>query len=401
MRMRVKGSARKAEIGRMLLIETLHPFALAAHNTDRQPTSQRLAVGNEIRLHAEVLLRTTRCQPESQKNLIKNQRDSACGADSAQFTQPGRIGGPIKSGPTRTVDQRRIARRVGVGVQCLQRIDQHTRNIATRLKHTQRPLREVLERVGLAGRQGVSGSWLHILPPAVIRTAKSNQMRPSGPVTGNANGLHHRLGSRHVEAHFVQSGDTPQALDDIENDRVIGAQHWPQISHAGNACGNGFFIEIIAKYVNAVRTREIHESLAVQIFDGHPSGRLHKTAQLQMTAQVRAELKRYPVTPSELHIGKVVARLIAQGNGLGMARSERLAEIEKTSASPCHDLGGRIIGSKKTGFVVAVSRDQRCHALGHSRVTRQRAVFGARQRDSLRGGWPTNGQRTESQRRHG
>ena len=401
MRMRVEGSARKAEIGRMLLIETLHPFALAAHDTDRQPAAQRLAVGDEICLHAEILLRTAGCQPEPQKDLIENQRDTACGTNSAQFTQPRRIGGPIKSGPTRTVDQGRIARRTGVGVQCLQRIDQHTRNIATRLKHTQRPLREVLQRIGLSGRQGVARAGLYVLPPAVIRAAESDQMRPSGPVTGNAHGLHHRLGTRHVEAHLLQSGDDAQALDDIQNDRMVGAQHWPQLSHTSNAFGNRFFIEIIAKYVDTVRTREVHESLAIQIFNRHASRRLHETAQLKMTAQVRAELKRYPVTTGELHIGKIVARLIAQGDGLGMARSERLAEIEKTGASPRHDFWGRIIGGEKTSLVVAVSRDQRRHALGHSRVTRQRAVFGPRQRNTLRGGRPTCSQGTESQRRHG
>ena len=137
-------------------------------------------------------------------------------------------------------------------MQGLQRVNQHTRNVTALFKNVQGPLRKVLQGVGLPRWQRITRTGLNVLPPAMIGTTKTNQMRPFGSITGDSNSLHHRLGTRHVKAHLIEPRDDPQTLDDLKDHRVIRTEHRPQVSDTRNALGNRFFVKIITKNIDAV-----------------------------------------------------------------------------------------------------------------------------------------------------
>ncbi len=96
-RMGVERAAGKADVGGAVIAEALHQIAAAAHRADRQAAAQRLAVGDHVRLDAEIVLRPARGEPESDEHLIENQHDVALGADLAQALQPVRIGRPVEA----------------------------------------------------------------------------------------------------------------------------------------------------------------------------------------------------------------------------------------------------------------------------------------------------------------
>jgi hypothetical protein len=85
---RVEGAAREADVGRPLFAEALHQLAPAADHAHRQAAAQRLAVGDHVGAHAEVLLRAARRQPEADEHLVEDQHDAALAAHLAQLLQP-------------------------------------------------------------------------------------------------------------------------------------------------------------------------------------------------------------------------------------------------------------------------------------------------------------------------
>ena len=83
----------------------------AADHAHRQAAAQRLAVGDHVGPHAEVLLRAAGREAEADEDLVEDQHDAALGADLAQLLQPGGVGGAVEAGAAAAVDQRRVARR--------------------------------------------------------------------------------------------------------------------------------------------------------------------------------------------------------------------------------------------------------------------------------------------------
>ena len=136
----------------------------------------------------------------------------------------------------------------------------------------------------------------------MIGTTKPDQMGTLGVISGDTNGLHHRLGTRHVKTHLVEARDDPQTLDHFKHHWVIRTEHWPQLSDPRDALGNRFFIEVVTKNIDAVGARQVHKALAIQIFKGDPRRALNKTPQLEMATQIRAELKRHPIATGKLHV---------------------------------------------------------------------------------------------------
>ena len=55
-RMRIKGSARKTNVGRCGIVKALHPGTLTAYRPNGKPTSQCFAIGDHICLHTEIRL---------------------------------------------------------------------------------------------------------------------------------------------------------------------------------------------------------------------------------------------------------------------------------------------------------------------------------------------------------
>ena len=184
----------------------------AADDADRQAAAERLAVGDEVGAHAEIFLRAARREAEADEDLVEDQHDVALGADRAQPLEPVGIGRLVEMRAARAVDQRRIGRRRRVRMQRLQRIDQHAGDVAPRAQHAQRVLGHVLQRVGLVRRQRIADARLHVAPPAVIGAAEAHQMRAPGVIAREPHRLHHGLGARHVERHFVEPGNLLEAL---------------------------------------------------------------------------------------------------------------------------------------------------------------------------------------------
>ena len=128
--MRIEGAAGKADVGGAVVAKAPHQILAAADHADRKPAGEALAVGHHVGADAEIFLRAAGGEAEADEDLVEDQDDAALGADLAQLLQPFAIGRTIERALARTVDERGIAGRVGVGVQRLQRIDQHAGDVA-------------------------------------------------------------------------------------------------------------------------------------------------------------------------------------------------------------------------------------------------------------------------------
>ena len=94
--MRIERAAGEADVGRPVVAKALHQFAAAAHDADRKPAAERLAVGHEIGAHAEIVLRAAVGEAEADEHLVEDQDDVAFGADRAQPFEPRGIGRPVE-----------------------------------------------------------------------------------------------------------------------------------------------------------------------------------------------------------------------------------------------------------------------------------------------------------------
>ena len=234
-RMRVERAAGKADVGRTVVAEPLHQVLAAADDADRKPAAERLAVGDEVGLDAEIFLRAAYGEAKADEHLVEDQDDVALAADRPQLLEPIGVGLPVEMRAARAVDQRGVRRCARVRVQRLQRIDQHAGDVAPRPQHAQRILGHVLERIGLVRRHRIADARLHVAPPAVIGAAEAHQVRAARVVARQPHRLHHRLGARHVERHFVESGNLLQALHVVGDHGMIGAEHRAELAHAFGA----------------------------------------------------------------------------------------------------------------------------------------------------------------------
>ena len=82
--MRIEGAAGKADIGGPVFAEALHQLVAAADDADRQSAAERLAVGDEVGLDAEIFLRAAFGEPKADEDFVEDQHDIALGADFAQ-----------------------------------------------------------------------------------------------------------------------------------------------------------------------------------------------------------------------------------------------------------------------------------------------------------------------------
>ena len=81
----------------------------------------------------------------------------------------------------------------------------------------------------------------------------------------------------------------------VGGDRVVGAEHGPEVANALAAAGDALLVEVVAEHVDAVRAGQIVEAVAVEIGDGDAGGGFHEGADLEVLAHEAAELKRYAV----------------------------------------------------------------------------------------------------------
>ena len=293
--MRIEGAAGEADVGGTVVAEAAHQILAAADHADRKAAGEALAVGHHVGANAEIFLGAAGGEPEADEHLVEDQDDAALGADLAQLLQPLGVGRAVEIAVARTVDQRGIAGRVGVGVQRLQRIDQHAGDVAARAQHVQRPLRHVGQRIGLVRRYRIADAGLHVAPPAVIGAGEANQMRTFGVIARQPHRLHHGFGAGHVERDFVEPGNLAQPLHVVGDDGMIGAEHRAERVRALFGFRDALLVEVVAEDVDAVGAGQVVGHIAVDIGDGDAGGGLHEGAGAEMLPHQPAVLERHPV----------------------------------------------------------------------------------------------------------
>jgi hypothetical protein len=168
-------------------------------------------------------------------------------------------------------------------------------------------------KVYVVRRQRVADARLHVPPPAVVGAAEAHEMRAAGVIAGQAYRLHDRLGARHVKRHFVEPRDRQQPANVGDGDRMIGAQHRPQIGDPLAAAGNALLVKIVTEDVDPVGTRQVIEAIAIEIGDHDARRGFEKGARFEMFAHQPAELKGHPISRRELQIGDGVDELGGHG----------------------------------------------------------------------------------------
>ena len=381
-RVGIEGAARKAQVGRALGLEAAHQRRLAADHADRKTAAQGLAVDHQIGLDAEIFLRAARCEPEADEHLVQDQHDAALAADLAQLAQPVGVGRAVEAGAAAAVDQGRVARRVAVRMQRLQRIDQHAGDVLARAQHLQGTRVHVIERIGLARRQRIAGAGLHILPPAMVGAGEAHQMLLASVIARQPHRLHHGLGARHVKTHLVQARELAQPVDVLGHAGVIAAQHGTERRPEAGALLHALLVEIDAEDVDAVGAGQVVIALAVEVLQLHPLGRLPESAHRQLLAHIGAELERHAVAPGQLQVGQALARLRRQRQRARRTLAQAAGEPRETGPAPGLHLERRVIDAEEFILAIGIARQQPRDALGHARMPGQRGVLGARELES-------------------
>ena len=242
----------------------------------------------------------------------------------------------------------------------------------------------IVQGEGVAGgRHGVARTWLHIVPPAVVRPSEANNFSLLAVVSGQAHRLHHGFGARHVKRHFVFARQLTQALDVIQDTRVIAAQHRAQIIGHGCTFGHARLVKVVAKQVHAIRAGDVDELIAVHVGQIHVMARVPEIAQLQMFSEHFAKLIGHAVLAGQLHVRNHGFGLSGMRQGFGAALFQCLPQPRECSFAHLADGFGRTIDAKPSGLRVAVSRQPVGKSLGHAQVPAQRWMFCQRQLQAL------------------
>jgi len=74
---RIKGTAREANVRRTVFTKPLHQIRTAAYHPDGQSAGNCFAVRHHVGADAEVLLDAAAGQSKAEKDLVENQHDAA------------------------------------------------------------------------------------------------------------------------------------------------------------------------------------------------------------------------------------------------------------------------------------------------------------------------------------
>ena len=235
----------------------------------------------------------------------------------------------------------------------------------------------------------------------MIAAGEAHQMGAFGVIAGEPHRLHHRFGAGHVERDFVEPGNFGQAPDVVEHDRVVEAEHRPELMRALRGGRDALLVEILAEDVDAIGAGQVVEHVAVEIGQRDAGGRLHEAAGAEIFANQAAVLERHPVGLGELQVGnprrRVRRHLAAAGEALLIERRES----EEAVLALHGDRGRRAVGAEERVDVELVMRDQPRHQARHLGVSGERAMLGARQRQpglELGGGDGGHGDRAGGER---
>ena len=344
-------------------------------------------------------MRAARCQPETEKHLVKNQDDAALCANLTQLLEPSRVGRPVVGYFAAAVDQGRVARGRRIGVQGLQGVDQNAGNVFAGAQHMQAALVHVFECVRFTRGQRIARPRLNIFPPAVVRTAETHQMAALGVVAGQSHGLHHGFCAGHVKRHLVQTGDGFKALHVLEHAGMVSTEYRAQVFDCLLAGFDARLVEVVTQEVHAVRAGQVIKNVVVQVGDGDALRSFQEASAFDVPTQEISVLVGHPVTACELHVRNDLPGAGRHGDALGETCGVERSQFKKPVAPAFNHRAAGAIGVKKHGFVVVIARQQAGNTLGDARVSGQRPVFGTREFKSLLGFRQYPGQSAECQQR--
>ena len=217
----------------------------------------------------------------------------------------------------------------------------------------------------------------------MVGAGKAHYFWPARVVTGQAHGLHHRLGARHVEGHLVHARNLAQALYVVQDAGVVRAQHQAQGLRHGGALGHAGFVKVRAKQVDAIGAGDVDKALAIQVGQPHAAALAPEAAKLDVLGQQLPKLVRHAVLADELQVRKHGPHSVALRQGLRALVFEAAAKTGQGKAAALL-YRQRCAIDRKPGLVgVGVVGNQFGHALGHAQVAAQRWVFGHRQLQPL------------------
>jgi hypothetical protein len=264
-------------------------------------------------------------------------------------------------------------------VQGLQRIDQNTGDVAAALEHAKRRIVHVAQGVGPALGHRIADPRLNLAPPTMVGAAEADQLASARVIPGQAHGLHHRLGPRHVKRDFVHARNLEQPAHVVGDDRVVAAEHRSELPDALAAAGDAVLVEVVPEDVDAVRAGNVIELVAVHIGQGHAGGGRYERAALEMPAHEAAELIGNAVTAGELEIGDGVEDARCEGGVRRTARGESRRQAHEARSAGLGDTLGRVVHPKDPLLAILVVRDETGEAARHARMTGDRPVLGSRQ----------------------
>ncbi len=213
----------------------------------------------------------------------------------------------------------------------------------------------------------------------MIGAAEAHHMAALGVVAGEPHRLHHGFRAGHVEAHLVHARDRLEPRDIVRDDRMIGAQHRPELGDLRRPFRDHALIGVEAHQVDAVGAREIVEAVAVEIGDRHAIGGGEEAAGRKVLAHEAAELKGHAIGAGELQIGEAGGGLLGQRRCLGEALLVERGEALEAGLALADGVVRRAIRAEEALRIIAPGRDQPRHPARHARMAGKRAMLGPRQ----------------------
>ena len=356
----------------------------ATDDAHGQSATQCFAVGHQICIDSEIRLGSALGQSESQEDFIKYECDTFAGTDFAQLLQPLGIGFSIKVGKTLAIYQGRIGRSCLAGVQTLQRVDQHTRNVVAMVQHTQGRCVRVAQCQGIVRwRHRIARAWLHIVPPAVVSASESHQLTLTRVVARQSHGLHDSLGARHVERHFVFVRNSTQALHVVQYTGMVGTQDRAQVFDQGNALFHAFLVEILTQQVNAIRTRDVDVAVAVHICQIDAITRFPKATQLQILGQNVFKLVGHTVLADELQVRDHRFDLLGVRQSKRCFIAQSVSQGRQCRFAQVSNFKRGVVGRKPHLLRVRITRHPPCNALGPTQMATQARLLSEGKLESL------------------
>ena len=186
-----------------------------------------------------------------------------------------------------------------------------------------------------------------------------------------------------MERYGVQSRDHAQATHVVRHHGVVGAEHRPESVSPGHGLADARAVEVVTEQIDAVRTRQVIEAVAVEVGNLHALRALDENAGAEALAHDRTERDRDPVAAGEFEVGEVLEDDTAGRSGAREALLEDRGEAQEALVPTLGDDRRCAVHGRERRLVESVSGQSRGQPLRNSDVALQRWVLGARPREAV------------------